>query len=190
MEISIQGNPLAIEKFLTDARIPEIIELIDGQTIIYTEYIEDIVKKISVAVEQAGYSYAFYIGTDRAGLSRFLKKEIQVLIASRPISVGVDGLQFICNRLIINTLPWTNAQYQQLLGRLVRRGQIRDIVHLYIIRASIDGYPYDELKWKRIQFKRTLADCAVDGVLPRKESCYSTTGSYGSGQMARKIRAW
>ena len=164
----LKSNPLAIEKFLTDARIPEIIRLIDGQTIIYTEYIEDIVKKISHAVEQAGYSYAFYIGTDRSGLSRFLKKEIQVLIASRPISVGVDGLQFICNRLIINTLPWTNAQYQQLLGRLVRRGQIRDVVHLYIIRASIDGYPYDDLKWKRIQFKRTLADCAVDGTLPEK----------------------
>jgi superfamily II DNA or RNA helicase len=164
----LKRNPLAIEKFLTDARIPEIIKLIDGQTIIYTEYIEDIVKKISDAVERARYSYAFYIGTDRSGLSRFLKKEIQVLIASRPISVGVDGLQFICNRLIINTLPWTNAQYQQLLGRLVRRGQIRDVVHLYIIRASIDGYPYDDLKWKRIQFKRTLADCSVDGTLPEK----------------------
>ena len=27
---------------------------------------------------------------------------------------------------------------------------------------------YNELKWKRIQFKRTLADCAVDGVLPER----------------------
>ena len=177
----LKSNPLAIEKFLTDARIPEIIRLIDGQTIIYTEYIEDIVKKISHAVEQAGYSYAFYIGTDRSGLSRFLKKEIQVLIASRPISVGVDGLQFICNRLIINTLPWTNAQYQQLLGRLVRRGQIRDVVHLYIIRASIDGYPYDDLKWKRIQFKRTLADCAVDGTLPEKNLVTPQQAAYGGG---------
>ena len=51
-------------------------------------------------------------------LTRFLDKKVQVLIASRPISVGVDRLQHICNRLIINTLPWTNAQYQQLLGRL------------------------------------------------------------------------
>ena len=32
----LKSNPLAIEKFLTDARIPEIIRLIDGQTIIYT----------------------------------------------------------------------------------------------------------------------------------------------------------
>ena len=97
-----------------------------------------------------------------------MDKKLQVLIASRPISTGVDSLQHICNRLIINTLPWTNAQYQQLLGRLVRKGQIRDVVHVYIVKANVSGYPYDQLKWNRIQFKRTLADCAVDGRLPEK----------------------
>jgi len=164
----LKSNPLAIEKFLTDARIPEIIKLIDGQTIIYTEYVEDIIQKLSLAVEHAGYCHALYTGFDRSGLTRFLNKKVQVLIASRPLSVGVDGLQHICNRLIINTLPWTNAQYQQLIGRLVRKGQIRDVVHVYLVKATIGGYQYDDLKWKRIQFKRTLADCAVDGRLPEK----------------------
>jgi superfamily II DNA or RNA helicase len=164
----LKSNPLAIEKFLTDARIPEIVRLIDGQTIIYTEYVEDIIQNLSNAVDTAGYSYALYTGYDRSGLTRFLNKKVQVLIASRPLSVGVDGLQHICNRLIINTLPWTNAQYQQLIGRLVRKGQIRDVVHVYLVKASIGGYQYDDLKWKRIQFKRTLADCAVDGRLPEK----------------------
>lgn len=153
---------------MTDARIPQIIKLIEGQTIIYTEYVTDVIRKLSDAVRDAGYSYALYTGSDRTGLRRFLHKEVQVLIASRPISVGVDGLQHICNRLIINTLPGTNAQYQQLLGRLVRKGQIRDVVHVYIVKASLSGYPYDQLKWNRIQFKRTLADCAVDGRLPEK----------------------
>ena len=37
-----------------------------------------------------------------------------------------------------------------------------------MIKANIGGYPYDELKWNRVQFKRTLADCAVDGRLPEK----------------------
>ena len=120
------------------------------------------------AVESAGYTYALYTGSDHSGLKRFLDKKVQVLIAPRPISTGVDGLQHICNRLIITTLPWTNAQYQQLLGRLVRKGQIRDVVHVYIVKANVNGYPYDQLKWNRIQFKRTLADCAVDGRLPEK----------------------
>jgi superfamily II DNA or RNA helicase len=164
----LKSNPLAIEQFLTDARIPQIVKLLENQTIIYTEYVTEVTDKLSKAVQDAGYSYALYTGSDRSGLSRFLNKKVQVLIASIPISVGVDGLQHICNRLIINTLPWTNARYQQLLGRLVRKGQIRDVVHVYIVKASVNGYPYDELKWKRIQFKRTLADCAVDGRLPEK----------------------
>jgi superfamily II DNA or RNA helicase len=119
----LKRNPLTIEKFLSDAKIPEIVRHIEDQTIIYTEYVTDIIEKLSKAVEDAGYSYALYTGSDHSGLKRFLDKKIQVLIASRPISTGVDGLQHICNRLIINTLPWTNAQYQQLLGRLVRKGQ-------------------------------------------------------------------
>ncbi|HEU4445421.1 MAG TPA: helicase-related protein [Nitrososphaeraceae archaeon] len=164
----LRSNPLAIEQFLTDARIPEIVKRIDGQTIIYTEYVTDVIEKLSKAVEDAGYSRALYTGSDHSGKDRFLNRRVQVLIASRPISVGVDGLQHICNRLIINTLPWTNAQYQQLLGRLVRKGQVRDVVQVCLIKANISRYPYDQLKWNRIEFKRTLADCAVDGRLPEK----------------------
>jgi hypothetical protein len=164
----LKSNPLAIEQLLTNAGIPEIAKHIEGQTINYTEYVINVIEKLALAVKSAGFSYAFYTGADHSGLKRFLNTKVQVLVASRPISVGVDGIQKICNRLIINTLPWTNAQYQQLLGRLIRKGQIQDVVHVYIIKASIGGYPYDELKWKRIQFKRTLADCAVDGRLPEK----------------------
>jgi hypothetical protein len=67
----------------------------------------------------------------------------------------------------IYTLPWTNAQYQQLIGRLVRSGQPKNTVKVHIIKARLNGYPYDErVKWNRIIHKRTLADCAVDGVMP------------------------
>ena len=111
-----------IEKFLTEARIPEIIKNIDGQTIIYTEYITDIIEKLIVAVKQAGYSYSLFTGEMKA-LHRFKDGKAQVLIASRPVAVGVDELQYDCNRLIFNTLPWTHAQYEQLIGRLDRIGQ-------------------------------------------------------------------
>jgi helicase-like protein len=85
-------------------------------------------------------------GEDHSGLKLFLDKKVQVLIASRPISTGVDGLQHICNNLIINTLPWTNAQYQQLVGRLVRKGSKIDFVNVYIIKANINGFEYDDDK--------------------------------------------
>ena len=35
---------------------------------------------------------------------------------------GVDGLQEVCNRLIVATPPWTSAGYEQLKGRVHRQG--------------------------------------------------------------------
>ncbi len=172
----LNSRPLAIEQYLTDARIPEMIQRIDGPTIIYSEYVgtanpskDTILKKIESAVKEKGFTCGFYTGEDHTGLDRFLKKEIQVLIASRPISTGVDGLQSVCRNLIFNTLPWTHALYQQIIGRIVRTGQLdNSTVNIHHIKASIGGYAYDEMKLNRLKFKRTLADCAVDGLLPEK----------------------
>jgi len=172
----LNSRPLAIEQYLTDARIHEIIKRIDGPTIIYTEYVgtaipgkPTILEKIGNEVKEKGFTYGFYSGDDHTGLDRFLEKKIQVLIASRPISTGVDGLQSVCRNLIFNTLPWTHALYQQIVGRIVRTGQLENsTVNIHHIKASIGGYAYDEMKLNRLKFKRTLADCAVDGLLPEK----------------------
>jgi superfamily II DNA or RNA helicase len=164
----LKRHPLLIEQILTEARIPEIIKRIEDKTIIYTEYVTGIVKEILVdAVKNAGHSYIQYTGDTKDPLEKFIdpKQNIQVLIASSPISIGVDGLQEVCSNLIINTLPWTNAQFRQIIGRLHRTGQ-KHTVNVHIIKASISGYEYDEAKWTRIEIKRTLADCAVDGRIP------------------------
>lgn len=180
----LNSRPLAIEQYLTDTRIPEIVNRINGQTIIYTEYVgtsilkkETILEKLGNAVIEKGYTLGFYTGDDHTGLDRFLKKKIQVLIASRPISTGVDGLQSVCTNLIFNTLPWTHALYQQIIGRIVRTGQAKKRVDIHHIKASIGGYAYDEMKLNRLRFKRTLADCAVDGLLPEKNLVSATQAS-------------
>ena len=187
------ANPLQAEEILTQIRIPKILELIEGNcscpkeecrnnkgkqpTIIYTEYVgsspdsrsDRIIDILKDAVEGAGHSVAIYTGEDHSGKDLFINGQRDVLIASRPIAVGVNGLQWRTNRLIINTLPWTNANYQQLIGRLIRYGQKKDKVDVFIIRASLDGWRYDEqFKWARILIKKTIAECAVDGIIPRK----------------------
>jgi hypothetical protein len=171
------ANPLMAEEILTLIRLPKILELIDGPTIIYTEYVgssddnrsRKIIDILKDAVEDAGHSVAIYTGEDHTGKDLFIDGRRDVLIASRPIAVGVNGLQKRTNRLIINTLPWTNAGYQQLIGRLIRYGQKKEKVDVFIIRASLNGWRYDEqFKWARILVKKTLAECVVDGVIPRK----------------------
>src|ERR671918_513777 len=91
----LRKNPMIIEQALVTAKLPQIIANIDqeGQTVIYTEYAQ--------AVRGEGYSYGFLIGEDHTGLKLFKQGKIQVLIASHTASVGVDGLQDVCNRLII-----------------------------------------------------------------------------------------
>ena len=186
----LNSRPLAIEQYLTDARIPEIVKRIDGPTIIYSEYVgtaipgkPTILEKIAEAVKEKNYSYGFYTGDDHTGLQRFLDKKFQVLIASRPISTGVDGLQSVCTNLIFNTLPWTHALYQQIIGRIVRTGQGKNKVNIHHIKASIGGYGYDEMKLNRLKFKRTLADCAVDGLLPEKNLI-------SAGQASKEAIRW
>ena len=171
----LMRNPLETEVFLTNARIDKIIENLDknGSTIIYTEYVgEGIIKKICDAVKEAGYKVAEHTGYDHSGKKLFVEKKVQVLVASSPLSVGIDGLQEVCNRLIINSLPWTNARYQQLIGRLRRWKQKADFVKVVIIKASLNyrgqKHDYDQKKWNRIEYKKTLADCAVDGILPER----------------------
>jgi len=76
----LKSNPLAIEQLLTAARIPKIIECIDGQTIIYIEHVIEVIGKLSDAVRASGYSLALYTGSDAARereLTRFLDKKVR-----------------------------------------------------------------------------------------------------------------
>ena len=60
-----------------------------------------------------------------------------------------------------------------LIGRLIRIGQKMDSVKVIIVKASLKlgtkRYEYDQKKWNRIEYKRTLADCAVYRVIPWTE---------------------
>jgi superfamily II DNA or RNA helicase len=150
----LKRNPLKVEQLGLDAKIPEIISHIQGKTIIYTEYVDTIVDKIKRAVEEAGYTCAKFTGEDHSGLTRFKEDEkLQVLVASRPVSTGVDGLQDVCHNLII-CLPWTSAGFDQLTGRIIRQGQ-NNTVNINFIKAKLfaEGrgeLQYDEKKWKMI----------------------------------------
>jgi superfamily II DNA or RNA helicase len=49
----------------------------------------------------------------------FSAAEVNVLVTSRVIAVGVDGLQD-ASTLVFNFVPWTYADYLQVVGRVVR----------------------------------------------------------------------
>ena len=67
-------------------------------------------------------------------------------------------------------MPWTAAEHEHLKGRISRQGQTSDEVTVIIptTYADVGGkrWSWCESKWKRVKFKKSLADATVDGVIP------------------------
>ena len=73
--------------------------------------------------------------------------------------------------MIFNVLPWTNAEYEQIKGRIYRQGQKRDVEFIIpVTRADVKGQEWSWCKTKldRINYKKTVADASVDGVIPEE----------------------
>jgi hypothetical protein len=164
------GTPLALEQVLTLARLPVIRAHIQPKTLIYTHYVQGIDRLLRDALVEDGWRVGFYTGEDKSGLDGFLKGNVDVLIGSSAIGTGVDGLQRVCNRLIVNVLPWTAAEFEQLKGRIYRQGQARSAVTMILplTYAEINGqrWSWCASKMQRLRFKKSIADAAVDGVVP------------------------
>ena len=165
-----KGTPLSLEQILTRARLPTILEHVKRGTLIYTHYVQGIDRILREALEEAGWKTGFFTGDDKSGLEGFLRGDVDVLIGSSAIGTGVDGLQNVCDRLIINVLPWTAAEYEQLKGRIYRQGQKSERVQIIIpvTFAEVNGerWSWCDSKRDRLKFKKSVADAAVDGVVP------------------------
>jgi hypothetical protein len=164
------GRPLALEQILTRARLPVIREHVQPKTLIYTHYVQGIDRLLRDALVEDGWRVGFYTGEDKSGLIGFLEGDADVLIGSSAIGTGVDGLQRVCNRLIVNVLPWTAAEFEQLKGRIYRQGQAQSavtmILPLTFAEVGDQRWSWCESKMQRLRFKKSIADAAVDGVVP------------------------
>ena len=168
-----KGAILDLERVLLDAKLETILASLKKGTLIYTHYLTGLVTPLRHAIEKAGFKVGLFTGEDKSGLDLFKKGKVDVLIGSVPVGTGVDGLQYVCNRMIAVSLPWTSAEYEQLIGRLYRQGSAFDKVEVIIPQVVLehngDIWSWDKMRMNRIQFKKTLADAAMDGVIPEGE---------------------
>ena len=167
------GSLLDKERVLLDAKLETIVGALQKGTLVYTHYLTGLVEPLRQAIQKAGFSVGLFTGEDKTGLDQFRDRKVDVLIGTAPIGTGVDGLQHVCNRLIIVSLPWTSAEYEQLIGRLHRQGSAFDkveaIVPQVVLSHKDNIWSWDKWRWERIRWKRTLADAAIDGVMPQGE---------------------
>ena len=177
-----QKGILPIEMILCKAKLndPSFKESVRPGTIIYTTYVDGIISPVLKAVNALGYSAEAYTGNndDRDGaFVRFVEGKTDVLIASKPVILGVDGLQNRCNRIVILSLPWTWADYEQLIGRINRpRGAGNALngssIEVIIPQVNINtetgaSWSWDRRRLALITNKRTLGEAVVDGTIDK-----------------------
>ena len=162
-----------IEGLFINCKYNNIKQYITNRTIIYTQFIKKLIPNIKKELKNDGITFREYTGEidseerDRI-ITDFGEHKFDVILASSPITTGVDGLQKYCDNIIILSLPWTNAEYTQLIGRVNRQGSNFKQVNIIIPQVFIelnDGkmWSWDEKRYNIIKTKRTLSDAVVDG---------------------------
>ncbi|MBZ5503821.1 MAG: DEAD/DEAH box helicase family protein, partial [Acidobacteriia bacterium] len=170
---------LSIERTLLPVKLDAVRESITPGTVIYLEYVEGLVPVVRRFVESLGLNVGEYIGgttsLERQNFkNQFLSGEVDVLIGSRAIGLGVDGLQRRCNKLIILSLPWTHAAFEQVIGRMYRQGstfaEVEVLIPQVVVSLRGERWSWDEARYSVIEHKKTLSDAAADGYVPTAEN--------------------
>jgi superfamily II DNA or RNA helicase len=162
---------LGLEHVLLQAKLESVRPYLRKGVMIYTHYIDGIIEPMRLYLESVmGLTVGIFTGNDKSGLEPFKRGCIDVLIGSSAISIGVDGIQRVCNSIVIVSPPWTSASYEQLIGRARRQGSFSPHVEVVLPQIFLeqrgDIWSWDERRWDLIRYKRTLSDCAVDGHIP------------------------
>ncbi|MFZ4085069.1 MAG: DEAD/DEAH box helicase family protein [Vampirovibrionia bacterium] len=171
-------NPSQLEAALVRAKALVIANHCDPQekTIIYTNYLDNenlqnhnIIDELKDALRRKFREdqIAILTGKSKEGLKEFKNDANKKVLIMSPTSMyGIDGLQNVCSRMIIASLPWTTA-LDQVIGRLARKGQSKP-VEVIIPSARIqldDGYlpDYDLMKMNIIKSRQRIANAFLNG---------------------------
>jgi hypothetical protein len=178
-------RPLQVEKALIHARIPAILDAINGPTVVVTQYVAGFIEPLRKAIKAAGHRVGVHTGEEKLlvhghanAVEAFKAGALDVLLASiNTVSTGVDGLQNVSNNLVIACMPWTAADYLQVIARLARSGQ--DQLVRVVIPTTHINYDDEELgpaQWSFcgyrasiIACKQRLMDAVMDGLVPESE---------------------
>lgn len=182
---SIDEGPLSIHQSVLKDKLEYIYlenKVKKGDfTIIYTQFTDGIVDQSKSFFTDLGFKVCEYTGqnkdtdpfTNKDGKVDWkkVKDNYDILLASKPIAVGVDGLQKVCNNMVILSLPWTDADFKQLKGRLYRQNSTFDQVNICIpmVRFSqVSMTGYDDKVWNSIQTKGEYSNACLYGEFPKE----------------------
>jgi superfamily II DNA or RNA helicase len=179
------NKPWELERIFILDKLEAVKHKIKPGTIVYTQYKSSIVNPLRKEIEKMGFTVGEFTGDTKDDLrdyqiQEFIDGNIDVLVATSPIATGVDGLQTVCDNMIILCLPWTSGAYWQLIGRIHRQGQsnkkeVNVCVPLSYMEVKNEDGEVKEWSWcgyRRaiIKNKQTLSDAVLDGCIPEQHN--------------------
>lgn len=123
-----------------------------------------------------------------------------MLIGSEAVGTGIDGPSLACDNLVFAVLPWTAANYEQVIGRLNRTAQTAPVVNVTIpvtyapsytrvVRGSLQAWRRDRQRLQVIRNKSSIADAVVDGTVPEHLGGHRAVVHEGAAHLAACRRA-
>ena len=142
------------------------------RTLVYSHYVDGMFPPARHFLEKVlGLRVGLYTGVDKSGLDDFLKGRVDVLLASSPVGTGLDeppdGLpspghaEPALDQRRIRADHWTASAS----GRC-GFDQVEIVVPEVVLEYQGQTWSWDQGRMAVIRYKRTLSDCALDGVVP------------------------
>lgn len=179
--IEHRGNISKIEELHLLLKFNAYKHLVRNGTAIYTEYTygDKMLFELKDLVEdQLHLSACIYSGEckttdeDKNSLEEFIGGKKDVLIGTKSMCEGVDGIQLVSNCLILHTIPSVWSVMHQLIGRFDREGSnfIDEGVDVFVPMVVFqlgDGKvtSFDKRRWQVSMYRKIKDDITKGGHL-------------------------
>jgi len=178
--IKNKSNISKIEELHLELKFEAYKHLIKKGTVIYTEYTygDTILFNLKYLVEnECNLTTCIYSGeykeTDSGNsIEEFIKGNKDVLIATKSMCEGVDGLQKVSNRVILHTVPSVWSVMHQLIGRFDRQGSnfVAEGVDVYVPMVVFTlndstTVSFDGRRWNKAMMRKINDDIVKGGHL-------------------------
>lgn len=115
----------------------------------------------------AEFKPAMYTGTESPAQKEktkqaFISGDSKLMIISLRSGVGLDGLQTAGSIVVFGELDWSPAVQEQLIGRLDREGQAKQVTAIYLVSDSGSDPPMIEL----LGLKASQSQGIIDPLMP------------------------
>lgn len=100
----------------------------DGQTVLCGLWHHQVYDIILDLMKEDDIPVAMYTGREtpakkKKEKARFMNGEAPLMLMSNRAGAGLDGIQKVCNTVVIGELDWSPGIYTQFIGRVFRDGQ-------------------------------------------------------------------